>query len=693
MSNYTIRSFDRIIAIICAVSLFILIWPHPVAAQDPTNANLDFTGNKVIDDADADMVGEAWAILQKNGQCLSPEWASRDVNGDGCIDVADVQTVLAHWGERTEPAPAGSPGDLGALSTATFWVNSTGDSSDNNKGDGVCSTGGTIFVNGLASPECTLRAALEESVNRPGPEIINFNVRNSNGSCPSQVTITPGNTLIIDDPTDSGITIDGYSQCGASPNTQTVGGNAVIKVQIQGRADIHGLSIKSANNLVKGLALYYWGRVDEASQIQIRGGGARNNRIEGNFLGLNAAGNSGTSPGQGISVEYATDNIIGGTSPQQRNIIAGNQSDGVELRFDTTARIQVIGNYIGLKQDGVSPKGNKDGVDVAEGVTDSWIGGTSAGARNIISGNVGDGIEISHWTSTQNNRVVGNYIGLGANGTQAVRNEQNGVSLEDDVRRNYIYQNVIVNNGANGVHFYSRTNENELYNNYIGVGPNGTTPMPNGTNPSASKGRSGVYIMGASQSNKIRNNIIANHPDHGVRITRDPSVYHNSTDTYFNTVSQNSIYNNTGAGIWLGSSGANEGIQPPVINQATTANVTGTAAGCANCTIELFVALATDGYDNSNGGEGKTYIKNGATNASGNFNISLTGGILTGDRITATVTDSRGNTSIFSRNVSVVEAPSSPTPTYTPTPTRIPTPVPAATRTPPRLIWLPILMR
>ena len=230
--------------------------------------------------------------------------------------------------------------------------------------------------------------------------------------------------------------------------------------------------------------------------------------------------------------------------------------------------------------------------------------------------------------------------------------------------RTYVYDNVISGNRLNGVRLYGIADYNEIVDNYIGVGPDGTTPMGNGTNTSAViDERAGVYIYNASQHVLVKRNIIANHTYHGVLITRqggwnddtyeDPPYNRDPNDTKYNTISQNSIYNNELDGIKLRSGGgktANEGLAKPVITSAILPFIGGTA--CANCTVEVFIAATNDSKDLTNGGEGKTYLASTTADGGGNFSVAVAGPT-GGDKITATATDSSGNTSQFSNNVEV----------------------------------------
>ena len=100
-------------------------------------------------------------------------------------------------------------------------------------------------------------------------------------------------------------------------------------------------------------------------------------------------------------------------------------------------------------------------------------------------------------------------------------------------------------------------------------------------------------------------------------------------------------------------SGGNNGVAPPRLSSVTTTTVSGSA--CALCRVEVF----TD-----TGDEGKDFL--GATIASdtGLFSQVFASAAQPGRHITATHTDSNGNTSPFAPAVSVpTESPSDPTPT------------------------------
>ena len=89
------------------------------------------------------------------------------------------------------------------------------------------------------------------------------------------------------------------------------------------------------------------------------------------------------------------------------------------INIASTAAI-IQGNFIGTNSAGTAAVGNSPGGIKLNGASGCTIGGTTAAARNVISGNSGDGILITN--SATNNVVQGNYIGVDVSGTSAVSN-------------------------------------------------------------------------------------------------------------------------------------------------------------------------------------------------------------------------------------------------------------------------------
>ena len=176
-----------------------------------------------------------------------------------------------------------------------------------------------------------------------------------------------------------------------------------------------------------------------ANGLSIAGPFATGNMVRGNFIGTNAGGASGLgNTGSGIYIE-GSGNIIGGENAADRNVIAANLSSGVSIGTSqfapgTTSGNTVLGNYIGVAPDGVTPLANNTGVaffvNTGGSVTGNIIGGSAPGHRNIISGNSGSGVSLGGSTTT-GNFVTGNYIGVGADGVTPAGNTSTGVFVSD----------------------------------------------------------------------------------------------------------------------------------------------------------------------------------------------------------------------------------------------------------------------
>src|SRR5262249_23643670 len=111
-------------------------------------------------------------------------------------------------------------------------------------------------------------------------------------------------------------------------------------------------------------------------------------------------------------------NTIGGTTSGARNLISGNNT-GIDLVYAGSPGTLIQGNFIGTDVTGTKSVANSEGVRI--NVPNSPTGGTSSAARNILSGNIFDGILIRDSTST-GNLVQGNFLGTDLTGTVKVAN-------------------------------------------------------------------------------------------------------------------------------------------------------------------------------------------------------------------------------------------------------------------------------
>src|SRR5262249_11418462 len=140
-----------------------------------------------------------------------------------------------------------------------------------------------------------------------------------------------------------------------------------------------------------------------------------------------------------------TNNTIGGTAAGAGNVISGN-GRGVWISDPGTSGNVVQGNYIGTDATGTAALGNvNDGVRIETGASGNPIGGSAADAGNVISANLGNGISVNF----DGNLVQGNFIGTNAAGTAALGNALHGVDVQASF--NSILNNTISGNAGDGV--------------------------------------------------------------------------------------------------------------------------------------------------------------------------------------------------------------------------------------------------
>lgn len=141
------------------------------------------------------------------------------------------------------------------------------------------------------------------------------------------------------------------------------------------------------------------------------------NVVQGNYIGTDVSGTAVlANDSAGITLlikggaKDSSNNTIGGTTEQERNLISGNSGCGIEVNSGEGNLI--VGNYIGTGKDGVGNLGNgQEGV-----LLDSWVDNNTI-AGNVIAYNGGaeaqyDGIRLGRNYSGdgEGNRISQNSI-------------------------------------------------------------------------------------------------------------------------------------------------------------------------------------------------------------------------------------------------------------------------------------------
>ncbi len=260
------------------------------------------------------------------------------------------------------------------------------------------------------------------------------------------------------------------------------------------------------------------------SGITINAAASTGNQIIGNYIGTEITGTGSLENGTGIIIVNAGGNFIGGNTIEKRNIISGNIEGGIILNGSGTNDNIISGNYIGVDVSGLNICSNHVGIMLKSNARRNIIGGTTPAERNILSGNTEIGVYIE---ASDSNRITGNYIGPDATGAGALKIgdtliQANGIELNVVSKYNIIggylpeERNIISGNRVYGMIYYGQTSYNPVIGNYIGTDVTGNISLPNAT---------GICVDAASNHNLIKNNVLSGNISYGIFIVTTGSYY------------------------------------------------------------------------------------------------------------------------------------------------------------------------
>lgn len=371
--------------------------------------------------------------------------------------------------------------------------------------------------------------------------------------------------------------------------------------------------------------------------------------VTGNRIGTNAAGTAAAGNLVGVLIQFGATATIGGLTAADRNIISGNDNQGILLTNGISTGTPpsgfIFGNYIGLAADGSTVLPNGTGIEIQSPVTGIQIGGSSSGTGNVISGNA-TGISLA----SAGHLITRNLLGTDATGTLA-RPGATGILLRTGATGSTIGGPTPANANVFAAHTTTAlatetgatgAGGHIIRFNRFGTTADGLSPLPNA-----------AAVRLESSGNQLLDNTIAfSNPGAGVVILPAGTA---------NLLSRNSIHGNAALGIDLGGdggtpndatdsdTGANLRQNFPIVTRAGY-DIRGTYQGASNVTLTLQFFLSPAGSS-----QGRTYLgeqqltTSGAGTASFTFvptGVSLP--LLPGQVVTATATDPAGNTSEFS---------------------------------------------
>ena len=314
----------------------------------------------------------------------------------------------------------------------------------------------TVTNTNDAGPGSLRQAITDANAAAAPPHNINFAIPGAGVQTIAPLSILP--------PITAPVIINATSQTGFAgiPLIQLSGNNTVGNGLI--------LAAGSGGSTVRGLIINGF----TTAGISVESNG---NTVSGNYIGLDATGTLPRPNGVfGLVIQSgATGNIIGGLNPGDRNVISGNTTFGVIIAGGSNS---VLGNFIGTNAAGTAAVANIGAGVVIQEAANNIVGGSTAAARNIISGN-GTGTVISG-TAAINNQLLGNYIGTDVSGNNAVANSV-GVAVQGSANNNTIggsatgAGNVISGNANSGISIVDNSSSNAVQANFIGLNAAGTT--------------------------------------------------------------------------------------------------------------------------------------------------------------------------------------------------------------------------
>jgi hypothetical protein len=234
--------------------------------------------------------------------------------------------------------------------------------------------------------------------------------------------------------------------------------------------------------------------------------------IQGNYIGTSLAGTAARPNGVGILIDYSVGTRVGGTEPGAGNVISGNTAAGIRIARVTPPGSPinfVEGNRIGTNAAGTAAVGNGVGVEVTAGTV--VIGGDTDAARNVISGNAGDGVRLG----ASGAAVRRNYIGTTADGNAPLGNTGHGVfGAAATLVGCAVESNAIAHNGGDGIRWLGDRNNpflsNSIHDNGglgIDLGGDGVTPNDHLDPDTGPNARQNFPVLGAAVSDAAQSTV------------------------------------------------------------------------------------------------------------------------------------------------------------------------------------------
>ncbi len=346
-----------------------------------------------------------------------------------------------------------------------------------------------------------------------------------------------------------------------------------VGMRMGGTGNTVGGTASGARNVISAAGLV---------AVQFDGAGVQGNVIQGNYIGTDITGTVAIPSRDGVAIlNGATNNTVGGTAVGAGNVVSASTEYGVSI--GSASNNVVIGNLIGTNAAGTAALANGwYGVEMDTGAAGNTVGGTAAGARNVISGNTLGGVYLTG-AGVTGNTIEGNFIGTDKTGSAAVGNTGDGVEITGGSTANTIggtaagAGNIIAGNTGTGVAGIAITgsgaNSNLVEGNRIGTDASGENPLPNTNGVVVNAGASGNTIGGVTaMAGTGAGNVISGNTSYGVQIG----------SSIFDAASLDNVV----AGNLVGTDSTGEAAVPDgnagLVSTAVGTTIGGTAVGAGN---------------------------------------------------------------------------------------------------------------
>ncbi len=360
------------------------------------------------------------------------------------------------------------------------------------------------------------------------------------------------------------------------------------------------------------------------------------NAVSGNFIGaLPTGAATGFGNGIGVVVLNAGGNTVGGATAKAGNVLSGNTGDGVQAVASGGATIE--NNLIGLAPDGVTALGNTgDGVEMKFSTHIIVSNNLIAYNANGVSSTGSGGNQITGGT-IHNNNLDGVLLSDGGNIVSSVvitDNNGNGIAVNNSANNTITGDTVTLNNLDGVIITGASATGNLLTGNFIGTDATGTNGLANQNVGVRIVQASGNTLGGATAADR---NVISGNFSDGVFLSNDPGA--NTIQGNYIGVAPNGTTSNGNLGDGV------ELLNSP--SQVITANliayndygVYSVGSGSSQITGGTILHNVADGVylaDDGNTVSGVLITDNGGSGVGG-YGVNINGGAnntITGDTIT-----------------------------------------------------------